>query len=407
MKDTKTKKIRTPLGQRLRRLRTGALPFVIWVGALGVAGVLWRETPQRGDFVGIAEGQEAQLSAPFQGQLKQLHVELHQPVQAGQLLASLDDAGLGARFATQEAELRRLSAQLSARRAELEWELRLAQTRAETQHAQALSTAGLEYPAELRAFHADESRLSLGKLESQLARALSELESERIEARLVRAKALVLGAAGPARDVEDLALELDQERAKARSLERLAEQQTLELREAKARREALLKSYVGPPLEFLPEPALEALLEGLRAALEVQGARLEELRLQREQHLLRAPAAGHVASIEAHAGQQLQAGQPILTLVQARPDQITLWLPESSAHAPHTGQALSLARQGSSARGKRVPCRVESLGPRIESLPARLWARSDIPEYGRLCKLSGASQLGLLSGERVWASPLP
>ena len=407
MNHSKSKKIPTPLGQRLRRLRMGALPLVIWLGALGLATLIWRQAPQGGDFQGIAEGLESRLSAPFPGQLKELLVRLHQPVQQGQLLATLDDASLGAQLATQQAELQRLEAELSARRAELEWELQLAQTRAETQHAQSLSTAGLEYPAELRAFHADESRLSLGLLENQLARALSALESERIEARLVRAQALLQVAAGPARDMEELALLLDQERARTQGLERLSAAQQLELQRARDRREALLAAYVGPPLGELPRPRLEALLEGMQTALVVQEARLEELRVQRERYLLRAPIQGHVASIEALEGQDLQAGEPILTLVQARPDQVTLWLPESSAFLPRTGQRLSLARQATDAPGPRVACRVESLGPRIESLPARLWAQRDLPEYGRVCRLSGAAELALLSGERVWASPIP
>lgn len=398
--------IRTPLGQRLRRARMGALPLVVWAAALAISADLLLGTPRPSTYLALAEAQEMSISSPADGRLGTVLVELYETVGSGQPLATMDPAPLEARMETARAELERLSAEVGAQRATLVTELEAARNASAARHGLSLSAASLEVPAEIRAFHSDEADLEIGILDTRLARTTSELEVDRIEVRLKRAESLVEQRIGPTADAEDLRKRLEQERARVGSLHLIEAEMQSELELARMRRRAVEDSYLGPPQEVFGEATLEARLAGWKEALVVQERRMDELELLRQAFVLRAPASGQVASLVASEGQYLLAGDPVLVLIHPEPGNVTLWVSEATPVFPRIGDRFLVARVAAASPDAAAECVVRGTSPRIEPLPARLWRDPRVPEYGRACTVGPVAALGLVPGERVSVEPL-
>ena len=400
-------RIPTPLDQRIRRARVGLLPFVIWVGAGALALELWRAGPTTSTFHGLAHEQEIRVTSPVDARLDSIHVALFEPVPAGAAVATLDATALEASLETARAELEHLRAELDGQRATLEAEAEAVRRQLRSDHRFAASIASLEYPAERRAYFSDEADLSLRMLETRLAQTESELEADRIEVRWKRAASLAARGVGPEAEAEELELRLGQERALAASLERLEVGLSQELEAARERRLELEASYLGPPLEELPETALDARLAGWSGAIKVQARRLEELAVLRASYVLRAPRSGRVAVVEATEGQFLLAGDPVVVLVDPAPRDVALWVPEVVPDAPEVGDLFLVARAAGTRNAAVAECRVRSVSPRLEPLPQRLWRDLRVAEYGRVCLLGPVTALDLVPGERVRIDPAP
>jgi len=96
-------------------------PVVVWLGALGGVVGLFQRQAQRFEVVGIARGEVRQVAVSSAGRIKEVRVELFEPVQAGQTLAVVDTildneqtlrSQLEAQLATATAEIEHLVAQL-------------------------------------------------------------------------------------------------------------------------------------------------------------------------------------------------------------------------------------------------------------------------------------------------------
>lgn len=388
-------KISTPWRQTLKRLRVGALPFIVWSAGVLVALNSWLAEPRASTFYGLARAEEVHVSSPVDGELAGLVVELYQTVVAGEPLATIDDTGLDALIETTRAELARLTATTQSQRASIRAGDAAARREAAARHGLSLSMASLEYPAELRAFHSDEAALALKILEVRLKITTSALEVDRMEVRLRRLQALPVEIVSQA-DSEDLEQRLGVESAQTENLRIIEAGLQAQLEQARSRRRTLVESYDTPPFEAFPDPAFESLLAGWTAAIVVQQKRLDELAVLRKAHVLRAPASGRVAALLAPEGQFLLAGDPILVLVDPRATDVALWVPESTP----------TARRVDAQSDKVTECVVQLISPRLEVMPQRLWQDARITEYGRAYLIGPVSALELLPGERVRIDPV-
>jgi len=224
---------------------------------------------------------------------------------------------------------------------------------------------------------------------------------------LGRAKALAERQVGPVSDVADLDKLLQKERARKTSLGLIEAGLKAQLEQARVRRNSVLSAYQAPPLERFGNSELEARLAGWNAALVVQRKRIDELALSRESYVLRAPAAGRVATLVASQGQFLMAGDPILILTDLKSSGVALWVPELSATPPRLGDRFHVRRALVTPAGAVSECVVQAMSPRLELMPQRLWRDSRVAEYGRACTIGPVAALQLVPGERVYIDPLP
>lgn len=399
-------KIATPIGQRLKRARVGVLPLAIWGGAVFLAMKLWLAGPSMSTYMGLAHSTETNITCPVDGAVGDILVELYETVATGQPLVTIQDEGLQAAIETAQAELTRLSAEVSAQRAALEVEEEVARREEALRYGQATSVASLEVPSEMRAFHTDETSLELRILDTQLAITTSELEADRLDVELQRARSMAESQVGPLIDVEGLEKRLALERGRSDSLRLIEARANIELVMAQDRRRAVEAGYEPPPMQELVDPALEARLAGWKTAILVQHKRVAELALRREAYVLKAPSGGRVAALVASAGQFLSAGDPVLVLMDSESREVALWVPEWSPSPPRLGDRLLVTHPVEPDSNAVAECVVQAMSPGIELMPQRLWRDGRVAEYGRAVLIGPVAALKLVPGERVRIDPL-
>ena len=396
----------TPLDQRLRRARVAMLPGLVWLLGAFLAARLWLAGPRSATYYGLATGTETRVTCPEDARLERVLVSLYESVDAGEILAVLDDSGLRARIETERAVLEQVAATLRAERSRLE------NGEARERHAEAmrsaamLTTLSLEYPAELRAFFADETALELRELEVRLERSLSALERARLEVALARAEAMVEGHIGARAEVEDLRLRVALEEERAASLDSIETGVRSAIAAARKRRETLGREFDPSAFTPLAEFDLEEQLEGWKLEIEVQEQRLAELNQLRGRYVLRAPQAGRVAALVASEGQFLLAGEGVLVLMEAEAREVALWVPEHSSESPTVGDRLLLTNRVDRTTEIVAECFVQALSPRLERMPERLWRDARVVEYGRAARVGPAAALALVPGQRVRIDPV-
>lgn len=171
-----------------------------------------------------------------------------------------------------------------------------------------------------------------------------------------------------------------------------------------------------------------AQLEGSVARKDIEAARSEADALARQQAALggglariplRAPFAGVVAALGAQAGERLEAGAEVLTLL--RPDRLMVEVLAADpalarglgdARGEAAGQTLTLrfAGAGRSLREGSLPLlfRVEGSPPLVLGQPVRLWARQEGPAQAALLIPEAALESRSGSdGARVWVHGAP
>jgi multidrug resistance efflux pump len=99
---------------RFGRLNLHIVPVLVWLAALAGVIFLFYHRHERVQILGIAQGRMYQVSAPVDGRLKIVAVELFEDVRKEQILATLDDSLLNAQIATIQAEVENLTLQLKS-----------------------------------------------------------------------------------------------------------------------------------------------------------------------------------------------------------------------------------------------------------------------------------------------------
>ena len=94
----KLKRVPIPLDQRLDDLRRGPLAVLLWGAAALGAWTLLTNQGQEVRLIGLATSVEAEVSAAVDGRIAEVLVAPFEDVLAGQVIARLDDAALGARM---------------------------------------------------------------------------------------------------------------------------------------------------------------------------------------------------------------------------------------------------------------------------------------------------------------------
>ncbi|MBI4516368.1 MAG: HlyD family efflux transporter periplasmic adaptor subunit [Deltaproteobacteria bacterium] len=339
--------------------------WLVWTAAAGAAaGLWWYQEPGRNALPAVVGAARHQLGALEAARLQAVFVKPGDAVRAGQPLAQFDcsaiDADLGvARAQSQEqlAEVEALAVQLAAdaRRRRLEIETEAARVRAAIASAKGLQQA---QQAELNALSEQMQRLDQA-IRTRLA------EADKVAALRSRQLRLISRT--------------QQAPETVRAWVEVAEQ-------------------VRSALDSLDGDDIAVRVRPLRARVETQSQRIQQLLERQARCTVRSPADGQVSSVLHAAGDAISPGSTVAVVVGTQAAYVTAYLAEDARRPPRVGEAVVVAaRQRPGAAGARGV--VARIGPEIVELPARLWYAPNRPQYGRPVHIEVDAGADLLPGE--------
>lgn len=369
--------IPTPFPQRMADFKRRRVPLLVWLGAAVIYTFFMVGSGTRYDCVGLALSASHEISAPATGRIESLLVAAYDDVEAGQVLARIDDAEVEARLERSLATIRQLTAELEAARA-----------RGRSNRSRDQS----EMAGDLRQFQTNEEQRRLKVLELRVTVESDEIQEERLALDQSRSgRLLEEGLIGQA---EHDSIRLRHEEVARRNEQNTTLLHQLEQEYASARTRRMQFEQGLPEL-----PEQEPELLPLREAIDVESQRLKEIRARRESLTLRSPVAGHVASVVSREGQTVVPGEPILTVAAHGVTEIVAFLSEADDRTvlpASTVKVSSVKRPGSAAESSVIRA-----APGLEILPERLWRDPSIPSYGRAVVIAAAPGLTLLPGELI------
>lgn len=398
---------------RKRYLLRHVLPATVWLSAVGAVVWLFYQRAERFQVVGIAQGQVRQIAMNCTGRIRNISVDLFEPVKAGQTLAIVDT--LLDNEQTLEADLR---AQLAVAAAEAE---HLASLLIPTQDQLETDVAGLKIDRadNERRFAADVENLRLRILELQAATAFDRgtLDDLGMEVKILE-DLLSKGAIAPY-EVEKARIQYKTLDSKVRENERLLEQAREDLRQAEERRDQFSQ-------QGLPEPSVDHALEAIRKEITVQEELMKGLLGQltalesRRNVELKSPIDGVVIAVHGRAndallqrpgeqmvrraGEVVPAGEPILVVAETEPTEIVAYVNENQLRLLKDQMTVKLVKAREPAQ--IAESQVLRIGPVIELMPQRLWINPNVPQWGRPVLIGIPPGLSVVSGEVVGISGL-
>jgi multidrug resistance efflux pump len=348
-----------------RQARTGNVVGEIYTLRVEVtapaAGLLASESPVP---------PQGEGDAPFWSQFDQ--------VQKGDVVARLDDRRLRASLTTLEAELVRLAKELDAAaegfRADhtnLQQDRQIVALREQVQRLVEFERVRLDYADRL--IQIAKSKIDLNRLDQEI-----EIMTE--------------GAA--ALRPFDLDLKRLARKALAEQIakdEELAVGAKASLDEVAGRREFLLQ---GPEL-----PAIGKLLAPLSEAITVQQHRIDEIELDIDALVIRAPISGTIAAVHSQPNQLVQPGTPIITIASNRGDYVLSYIRQAQRIQPAVGMPVTLRTRRPGSRS--VESVVEDVGAGFELVPQPQLSDPTIPEWGLPVKIRLPEQLQARPGEKL------
>lgn len=384
------------------------IPVIVWLLTVATVVLLFRQRAQRFEIVGIARGEVRQIAVSSTGRIKDISVELFQPVKAGQTLAVVNtildneqmiETELTAQFNTTAAEAERLMALLIPTQEQLEMDAASLRINREDNYRRFIVDA-------------ERARLRIFELRAQIASDRVTLDELAMEVK-VREKLLEKDAIVP--------YELERVKGQHQSLgrkieedERLLEQTEADLQEAERRRDEFAQKEV--PQQSVNE-ALEAIRKEIKVQEQLMKGLLEQLAALRSRRAveLKSPIDGVVIPIRGEdnevlhqrpgeqvlrrTGEVVAAGDPILAVSQSEPTEIVAYVNEQQLEFVQERMPVELVKVRTPAQIAQAS--VLSVGPTIELMPQRLWRNPTMPQWGRPVLINIPPGLSLVPGEVV------
>jgi HlyD family secretion protein len=353
------KRIPVPWKHRWRRFRYTSLPMFSFLAFAGAAAWLWTHATQMPHAIGEVEAVRFDLSSSAGGVLKTLPMgdwKLLDSVEAGQVIAQLDDRLLRAQIETIRKELVHSQKELDAEAA------KLAASEADREESHFAEETRLRMDAE---------KLRLAVLEQRVV-----VETDRLEARRTSA---FLECIQPLYEKKMIS---EQELVNARMYRDQAAQRLEEdikvADEADRQQKAAAERLEQLPA-FLPSDAGK-MLGSVAAGIEIQEKRIGELEVQIEQLTIRSPIRGKIVSIYRRANENVPAGEPIMTIASDVNRYLVSYIRQEQHVEPKLGMAVDVRKRA--AVNSAVESAVESVGPQVEPVPQHLCRDPKIPEWG-------------------------
>jgi multidrug resistance efflux pump len=383
MDDWRPTRTRAGLLRRWRTRARTAIPALVWLLAAVAVTVLGASVPRTGEFPAFADTAHGFVQAPSDGRIRTVSVSLHDEVDAGQVLAHLDDTELRLQLATATARLEELRADMVLTGAGIDHAARLAAN----DHA-------LQLAFERRRLHAEAESNHLAALTAH-----AELAETRIRAQGVEIAAERLDTLAARGLVNEL--ELVQTRTERDAMRTRVTELTLLYTETRARHTAAAeraRTFAPTAPDSL---AADTTLAPHRWRLRAQEAELERIAATVERLAITAPIAGRVAALHTRPGEWAAAGTTLVTIVDPTPRRILAYLPDTGAQRLAAAQAVRVHRLDHTLLGTS---RVQSVSPTVVELPERMRRDPRVPEWGYEFVLAATGHE--LPGERVRLVPL-
>lgn len=375
------KPIPTPWKHRWRRFRYSWMPVLCFTATIAVTLWLWDNQGRMANAVGEVEVVRLDVAAKTAGKLVPLpelpggQWTLFDLVQENEVIARLDDSEVQASLRTLRAVLDQLSEEVIA---------------AESRTALELANLEIENVQEFNRLTWQIEQNDLDILDRTVV-----LEADKVELRRLQNQLDLLKPAhgdGVVPDLQFQDLELQRDRIKARIVENTnAVNRAIERKDAAERRLQEL-----PPLEM---PELTKLLAPIQASVRAQEARIAELQVQIAALEIRSPISGTICGIHCRPGQNVQAGQPILTIAADNTGYVVSYVRQTDRIHPSKGMqvALRLRMPGS----RPVTAEIERVGPQIEEVPPHQRRDPSVLEWGLPVRIRLPSELPVRPGELV------
>lgn len=346
---------------RSRRALRAATPAAVWLGTVVVVVLLGRTLPMQGQITGIVDSAHGAVAAPVDGRIAAVLVMLHQEVEAGQVIARLDDKDVRLQITEATYELERLRADLASEEAD-----RVQQTRA------AAAQHGLETETEQRRLVSAVEAAQLGALtvRTQLEEARIRLQGAAIEVE----RLTTLAQQDMVGDTELVRMRTERDALQ----KRVAELQSL-YDEHRARVETAsqrMREFAPGQIAALP---IDTALAPMRWALKAQEANLERIAGEAGRLDLRAPIRGRVGSLAVQSGEWTTAGTALATIVDASPRRILAYVPDAVRSQLAARRAVRVHRADASFLGMTS---IQSISPTVVPVPQRLWNDPRVEEWG-------------------------
>ncbi len=389
------------------RLRLHLLPILVWLGAVACVIGLFTRRSLRFEIVGMARSPVVHVSINCPAKLKTVPVKLFENVTKGQTVAIvntvLDNEQPRIELQTQldaiVAEIEHLSAQLVPTQETL-----LAEE----------SDRVINHIARMRTFDVDieNTRIQILTLKSQIASDRIILEDLAMEAKvtrnLVEQKAIATIEHEKAQvQYKALAKKIDEN-------EKLLDQANSDLQQTQQRRDEYAKS-----LPF--NPSVDDALEVIRKQIAVQERLMKGLLAQiaaleaRESLEIKAPIDGVVIPIQRQTnevlllrpgekimgqpGEVVTAGDPILAIAEAMPNEIVAYIGEGLLGQVEEEMPVEIIKERDPPQIARS--QITEIGPTMELMPERMWLNPNIPQWGRPVLIEIPEGLELIPGEMI------
>ena len=347
-----------------RRIAVVALLVVLSLGALAV----WRFIPPRLPSGVIAvsgriEGDDSAVAAKTTGRIRQITVREGDHLEAGQLIAVLDDEQIRARERQAEAAVRQAEAHVRL-----------------SQHQIAVLNEQLR-----------QNELAVGQSRADAEGRVSEAEARlaAAEAQLAQAEATYAQSKWDSdafTRLFDRGLIAEQEARRAQSNEGAqAAVVAAARRQVEAARGVLTAakaSLVNPAIRSAQVAAVqgqilqaEADIAGAKADAERARAQLEEANANRTDLQIVAPFTGTVATRTAEPGEVVMAGTPIITLVNLGEVYLRAFVPEGEIGKVRVGQSARVYLDSSPTR--TIDAIVSRVDPEASFTPENTYFRED------------------------------
>jgi multidrug resistance efflux pump len=382
--------IPVPLAQRWKAFRIGFLPLLSFVAACTVALVMWNRQMVTATATGEVWAERVDIAVSVDGVLAQWpsrRWQLFDRVNAGDILARLDDRQTLALIATVDRELKMATAELES----TAQEFRLERSDRDFERTREIQQLLVEI---------EKQRLGIAERKSLLEADQYELAGHKAKLETARnlrnpARRGSSNATAPAIstfDYQDVQIAHDAVEGRIRGHEdylREAQAVLKEQRERLGRQEPAAVADV------------ERALLPVRASIAFQEARLGELEIQRELLTIRAPISGHITQIYGYPGQSVSAGTILYTLASDDAQYIVSYVRQNQRLQPAVGMPVTIrSRLDTTAAANSA---IDRIGPQVELVPAhQLRDQSQkVLEWGLPVRIPVPRSLNLRPGELV------
>ncbi len=361
----------------------GAAPVAVWVLALGAAFGLYRRIGVTGAVTGFAYDQPVTLAHLEPGVVCDVHVQLYDRVNHGQVLLSIDDREERIQLAALEKDIERLRAKVVAEQARLSADNSRATADVEDlarRFAVDREAAHVDYLSQIAANARDRILLRGSLVEYEITQKLHNQDQAAFrEFNEIQT------------EVESLQAELERN---AEVLDRI--RQAFDEADQRWSRFAERQDVAA---------AYEPVLTPLRLAIDVRQRDLEEIVRRIDSHVLRAPMDGQVTALLTRAGNRIQAGEPLVMVSPDTTTRVVAYLPEHMVLSTRVGAPVFVNCLASADGVRRqYPGTIVSLSATVDEAPPRYRQVPTYPIRGRGLVAALNDNVRLIPGEAITLS---